>query len=47
MSEAVSKEFLDHVVSHHGFEVSIIWMTNHSQVFASEFGCKDIFLGKR
>ena len=33
-----NRAFFDHVVSHHEFEVSLIWMANHSMRFASDFG---------
>ena len=29
------REFLDHVIYHHGFEVSLIWMSNHLAVVTS------------
>ena len=41
-----NRAVLDHVVSHHGFEVSIRITTNHFLGVVIKFGCGDIFLGE-
>ena len=34
---SINRSVLDHVVAHHTFEVSLIWMAKHSLDFASNF----------
>ena len=41
-----NRSVLDHVVAHHGFKVSTIWMDNNCLVFASEFVHINFFLGE-
>ena len=41
-----NRSVLYHVVSCHGFEVSLRWMYNYSLAFSSKFFCGNIFLGE-
>ena len=42
----IHREFLDHVIAHHIFEVFPRWMSNNSLRFASELRCGNIFFGE-
>ena len=41
---SVNGSVLDHVISHHGFKVSLIWMSNNFLGLASNFGRAIFFL---
>ena len=41
-----NKEVLDHFFSHHGFEISLIFIANNYLVLARELGGGDLFIGE-